>query len=1279
MEKAINHKNKAEAFESGTYEVIRNRLNQQGIQLKECIDRLNAARRDVFGAIETKLLGNERIITEHNCVPRDMVPVDSCFIFGYNVVMGLKAKVELADVFSIYGYMGRAVQKLSLELITDKLFQSEFDELYKYYKNTFFSKFTVIEPYLYMVFQTGKTSFDIKAFKWLIKDGKLTYIDSRSEHEVRFENKNGFDWIRATRDDQREGRHPHISILDTVFVETIGGDLTIKVEDNTTTGEGIYAEKVEDPDQTLDDAEIWYARLGQLILLKIRPYQEEKVRYFIFNSKLKNIVRVDAIRDNCMVLPGEHGIIFPSGYYLVSGEYKLFDMPLAQPVFDQRLSSFNGEDFQYIFYNMDTGVYLIYAYNMIEQSIETPIVCNGYSHFDNGEMVVFRHDADPRKNHMLQIWQTPFVGKNYVSEKRSESLLYKIGNKDIVQCMADCSVIYSLIRKGEGYQSIYVDIVRQAEQIIDTYFWLDKAEACGLKETLVKVRDTAAFAVDEYEKVIRIQAATKQQIEEVQDTARELFRNIQYKNYETIYEYVKVLSELRALRGRIASLRDLRYTNLPLIDQLEKNVKEKNDDFSKRCVAFLLNPEGLAPYRTRVDEQKAKIDGITKTIDGNQLYKEMDETSVDLEMLIELVGNFKIDDPVKTTEIIESISAIYSSLNQARAKLKQKLEQMSSVELTAQFQSRMKLLNQAVVNYLELSDTAEKCDEYLNRSMVQIQELESKFADFDKFVLELTEKREELYNAFENKKQVLVEARNKKVLSLFQAAERVLKGISARLASFETSEAINGYFATDIMVEKVRDLLDQLQTLGDTVKADELEARLKTAKEEALRQLRDKQELYLSKDVIRLGQYIFSVNTKPVDLAMIQQDEALYYHITGTDFWDRVQDESVYSYRHVWDMTVPSENDTVYRAEYLAWKLFDAARKGEAESLEVLCSATEPQLSAIIRKFMEPRYQESYTKGVHDADCQKILKSLLELHRGIDLLRIPAGTRAMAQLFWKNCQPDTKEMLNLRLKELARVSRFFNTKPALSHIIPFVTEKMKQSGLSISCFDKNKIPQAAEYLCLELMRGDDFIISLEAQEVYEGFVTELEHQNAYEQFRQSLRAVSKDQDGLFYLVLEWLQAYCCKNTAPKELPPEKPTVQSSSNKGQPQGGKYSPQSLAANSPGPQLDDEVLLEAAALFVTDSYARDRVVNCRTHMQISGLVGSHPVIREGEYCLSYTVFMDKLQRFEDEVVRGFQRFSEIKKELLQKYRQMLQLEDLKPTVLSSYVSKELIDKVY
>ena len=41
-----------------------------------------------------------------------------------------------------------------------------------------------------------------------------------------------------------------------------GGDLTVKVENNTADGQGIYREPVDDPDQSLDDAEIAYAQVG---------------------------------------------------------------------------------------------------------------------------------------------------------------------------------------------------------------------------------------------------------------------------------------------------------------------------------------------------------------------------------------------------------------------------------------------------------------------------------------------------------------------------------------------------------------------------------------------------------------------------------------------------------------------------------------------------------------------------------------------------------------------------------------------------------------------------------------------------------------------------------------------------------------------------------------------------------------------------------------------------------------------------------------------------------
>ncbi|MEO2508423.1 DNA repair ATPase [Clostridium paraputrificum] len=584
-EKGVNksfHDNSKEDMENGTYEVIKNRLLKQGSDLKERVEKLNKERKNVFGSIETKVLGSERIITDNNCIPRDMAPVEDYFIFGYNVHIGLKSKVELSDVFSIYKYENRSFVKQSFDLISDKDFINDFDELYKYYKNTFFAKFTITEPYFYMIFQTGKDPTDIKVFKWVIEGNKLVYVDSRSEHEIRFKNKSEFRFIKATRDDQRSGIHPHVSILDKVFVETLEGDLTIKIEDNTTTGKGIYSEPVEYMDQTLDDAEIYYADLEQIIILKIKPYKEEEYRYFIFNNKLKNVVRIDSIKDTCILLPGNHGIIFPEGYYLQNGEYKIFDVEADNSIFDKRVSSTNGEDYQYIFYNTYSGLYLIYSYNIIEQKIDTPIVCSGYSHFNNGEMIIFKNESEPRKNHIIQIWQTPYVGKNYVTEGNKDSLLFKIGNKDIVNAMADCKGVCKLIQKGEGYQSIYVDIVKESERIIDSYFWLDKEEIFNLKEVLINIKESATFAIGEFEKVMRIKTSTKRQIEEVSIRAGKVLNNLKYGSLDSINEYVKALADIRNLRGEISSLKDLRYADLNIVNSLDVNVKEKYEEFSKK-------------------------------------------------------------------------------------------------------------------------------------------------------------------------------------------------------------------------------------------------------------------------------------------------------------------------------------------------------------------------------------------------------------------------------------------------------------------------------------------------------------------------------------------------------------------------------------------------------------------------------------------------------------------------------------------------------------------------
>lgn len=1241
-------------MDNGTYDVIKGRLGKQGTDLNTKAELLNGARKEVFGSNETKLLSSERIITENNCIPRDMAPVDDRFIFGYNVHMGLKQKVELSDVFSIYKCCDEGFVKESLDLINDERFKKDFEDLYLYYKNTFFAKFTVVDPYLYMIFQTGKSATEIKVFKWLLEKCRLTYVDDRSEHEVRFKLGNDFKFERATRDHQRSGVHPHVSILDKVFVETVGGDLTIKIEDNTESGKGIYSEEVEDKDQNLDDAEISYVDLGEIILLRVLPYKEKDYRYFIYNNKLKSVVRNDSIDDTCMILPNGHGLIFPQGYYLQNGEYKIFDVQVECSVFDQLTSSPNGEDYQYVFYNLNSGTYLIYSYNVIDQTIEMPIVCSGYSHFCNGEMVVFKHEDEPRKNHSLQVWQTPYVGKDHVAPGNNDSVLYKIGNKAIVDCIASCRGVGKLIQKGDSYQNVYLDIVKETQHILDSYFWLNQESAFNLAQVLKEIKETATFAIGEFEKVTRIKKATHKQIEDVSNETEDLLKKLEYGTFDTVDDYVDVLGQIRTLRGKIASLRDLMYTNPDTVDALDAKVKEKNEGFSTQCVAFLMSPEGLKPYELIVEELQKSIQAVSKSQEGHELAARMDKAAFDLEILMEIVGNFKIEDPTVTTAMIEKISALFSLLNNAKAKLRAQVETFTKNEMTIQFNAQIKLLGQAAVNYLEISDTEQKCDTYLNKLMVQIQELEGKFVEFSEYLILLNEKREEIYSAFESRKQAILDKMNKRLMSLFESSERIISGIENRLMALESVEMINGYLATDIMAEKVRDIVSELRTLGDSVKADEISSKLKSLKENTVRQLKDKQELYLKgEDVIKLGKHHFSVNRKPVDLSIVHKENQLHYHITGTDFWERVVHEKIDEYRHVFEQNLVSESAEVYRGEYLAFLVFQASKNKQIQDLKALNTMSVTQLTDVVRKFMEARYQEGYTKGVHDEDATKILRGLLELYHQVNLLVFRSEVRSMARLFWsKLADPQTKTLLTSRLEHLGKVRSFFDSAPRLENYLPFVVGQLEQAYGQLPFYAQGNIPDAATYLCEELMQGGTFVISQEAQKVYDGFMVYIRDKEALEPFLQSQKKSKMDLEGQFYLVKEWVHAYW-----QDQLSDDKRRIH-----------------LESDEVAGVLDEVVVL-----LLEENPSAVQGLPVATKAAVQGLVGSHGCIDQGVYQLNYSKFMEKLTHFSESVARDYLAFQQIKKELIRSAKAELRLDDFKPNILTSFVRNRLIDQVY
>ena len=1225
----------------GAYEVIRNRLTTLGKELEQRLDRLHQERREVFGTIDLSLLSTERITTAHNCVARDMAALGDYLLLGYNVQFGLKTEMAPEDVFAVYAYRDGGFSAADMSLLDDERFHSDFRELYRYYKHTTFAQFAVIGPHLHMVFRIGKSASDIKTFKWLMQDDRLQYLDNRSEHDFRFPNQHAFEWRRTQRDAHQVGPHPHISIEDRLFVETVGGDLTIKIENNTESGEGIYAEPVDNADQTLDDAEIHYAILGSIILLKIRPYQERASRYIAYNDKVQQAHRLDAIETSCVLLPDDHGIIFSRGYYLQSGECKVFDNNLQDMLFVQSVASPNGEDFLYVFYNLDSGVYILLPYNLIDQRLDTPIVCNGYALFESGELILFKASDNPQKHHAAQIWRSPFMGGDgdAMPAQRADSYLSKIGSRELVQGMAECHEILTLIRREDIYANLYVDIVKTTGDLIDAYFWLGHDEIGNLKEVLQAIHDSAAAAVSEFDKVVQAQRHTRQQIDQAAQAVQAMLSQTRAQRFERIDDFVSALAACCGLRGQIISLRDLHHVDLSVVEALENEVRQESERLGQQCVDFLLQPDALTPYAQRVADKTPAIDDLATVRDAKALEQTIDAEAHDLELLIDTVSQLRIDDATQRTGIIDRISEIFSTLNQVRARLQNTMRELAKGEGEAEFYSQLKLLNQAVVNSLDLCDTPEKCEGYLTKLMVQLEELDGKFAEFDDFVLQLADKRTEVYTAFDARKVSLVEQRNKRANTLMQSAERVLNGLRTRVESLDSIDAINGFFAADLLVEKVRDIAQQLQDLDDAVKAGDIHTRLKSIKEDAVRQLKDRLDLYTGDgNTIRLGAHQFAVNIQPLDLTTLRQDDGLYFHLSGTRFFQRIEDDGLNALQDVWDQDVISENAEVYRGEYLAYHMLLALDDAQAEALR---HGGPEELAREMQRFMGSRYSEGYIKGVHDHDAALLLRALLDFRDRAQLLRYSTPARALARLYWRQA-PETpdKALLQAQLAGLGLVLQTFSGEGAtrrddVRDLRAHMAACLDDSGR----FAPELLDEAAEYLFDELVAGGAFCVSREAAGIVHDFHVYMQNAGAADAFTASMQQVEQVW-GRFRLAKEWVLGF-----------------------------------LRTNDRQTAFADE----AAALLLEGADGEDSVLDVALETRIGGLLGTHALIQQGSYTLDYPAFLRKLKAYANVGAPRFERFAQRKRDVVARARADLKLDALQPRVLTSFVRNKLIDTVY
>jgi hypothetical protein len=1233
-------------LEGGTYEILRKRLQDHAKDLQSRVNALNSERKAVFGSIEPKLLATERITTENNCTPRDIAALGDTFLFAYNVQFGLKSTTELADVFSVYELKESTFEACPLLLLQDAQFLADFNNLYKYYKHTFFDRFFVVGPNLYMVFRIGKSPTDLKAFKWLITPEKtLKYIDNRSDHEYVFPTQHEFQWKRTSRDHYRDGRHPHISIEDRVFVECVGGDLTIKIEDNTEDGKGIFSEPVNDPEQKLDDAEIHYAIVGHLILFKVKPYRELAYRYYIYNEKIHEAGRFDEIADSCVMLPDDQGLIFPNGFYLVSGDYKRFDFKLDKMLFERRITSPNGEDTLYVFYNRESGLFLLLSYNLIDQSVKTPVQCQGYAFFHQGEMLYFRAESSPQKHHAVQVWQTPYVSPDYVAPVEQKSFLFKIGNKDIVRAMAESQNIVNLTQREDSYQSLYDDIYALSVSVLDAYFWIKNPEAHNLGEALANVRDSASAAIDEFDKVRLIRKTTADRIGEVQTRAEKLLKSIKPELMERVDAFVGSLSQLRTLRGEIIVLRELRYADLNTIQSLETRVVEQSQKLSEATVEFLLKPDALSVYHEKVETVNAKTTGMQRAVEAKEIEEEITTISKEVETMIEVVGNLKIADATKSTQIIDGCSAIFTRLNTVRAELRNRKKKLQSVEAVAEFNAQLKLLDQSVVSYLDIADSPAKCDEYLNKLLVQLEELEGRFADFEEYVIQLSEKRAELSSAMESRKLALLEEKNKQATGLQAAADRILKAIAGRVDAFKSIADINAFFAGDLMIEKVRGIAQKLLELDDSVKSDEILSRLKSTQENAVRAMKDRAELFVDgQNVIRFGKHTFSVNVQKTDLTILFRDSRMMYHITGTNFFEAVEDESFLSTRAVWDQDVLSENASVYRAEFMAYNFLAAAGKDGVPNRGELEKMQRDTLLECIQRYASPRFDEGYTKGVHDVDALLLVESLLSLQRDAGTLRFNTQARALGRLYFFNVLPeDDRNRLRTLFKGIGNALRSSQSTREYNLVLQRLQRALEEFLATSPLFPLTTASFAGEYLLEELALKDTFVISGEAGSLVQDFLKMLQEKNLLQTMEQTISEIRHDHVGAMQLLRGWIQSFLQLNP----IHASKTT---------------------------HVD-----EAASILLTSTFQREAIQNLSVIRKLEGFKGMHSRIFEGTLTLDLPEFLTRLEQYLRVTVPLYQQFQSRKKTLIAEYEKELKLNEFKPRVLTSFVRNKLISEVY
>jgi len=349
-------------------------------------------------------------------------------------------------------------------------------------------------------------------------------------------------------------------------------------------------------------------------------------------------------------------------------------------------------------------------------------------------------------------------------------------------------------------------------------------------------------------------------------------------------------------------------------------------------------------------------------------------------------------------------------------------------------------------------------------------------------------------------------------------------------------------------------------------------------------------------------------------------------------------------FRDVWEQSLVSEDDTVFRAEYLAYHFAQGH-----PNYELTDKAT---LLADVQTFMGPRYAEGYTKGVHDEDATTILSTLLPSRSAAGLLTFAPQNRALGllALLWQVQSGFDLPALITKIRasgQLRSTVSEASTAHAQTYLpeLRALTTPVAEHPTIADLLPDADAHQAAEYLLAELSAtpiAEGFAVphpaqSQAAHDTLAEFKTTLTGKRLAKSLAAALEQLPSVVDQ-FQLVHDW---------------------------------------IATTS-----DNEERAEPSIHYLLAALhgARPRTINTPLTVDLADLLGSHPTITTDKtLTFSLPTFLEKLRRFEENAVPRYRDYHHVKTQIIDAKRDDMRLEEFKPKVMSAFVRNKLLNDVF